>query len=345
MKTSRFLAIFFRRLSYLLKNNLPLHSALETLKKDMQLNAPFAKVIGELKLKVEEGKSFSLACANFPTYFSSFSLKIITLGEKVGKLDDVLLKYASFLEKRAIFHKKLLSLLIYPFLVVIVFLGSILFFINIVFPQIELLFEDMGGDLPYLTLLVMKVLSFFNGYGFMILLFILILSILLLKYGYLPTRKIVIDKLILKIPIVKELVLKGDLLNFCSALCLSIQSGCRFLEGFSLAKNLVKNSYLAALLNEVEDKAQAGKPIKSLLKETHLLPFFFSSLLGSALKDGEVEDSLNHLIETYEKELELELDMIIKFIEPLLIIILGMAVGIIVISVLLPILDLSKQVA
>jgi len=333
--------LFLRRLAYLIKNHTPLNEALKQLARDISV-ATFKESILKISENIETGKSLTSACSLFPEYFSSFCLKVMDLGERVGKLDLVLLQYVEFMDKKNFFRKKLTAMLIYPVIIFIVFLISIIFLFTYVFPQITTLFSDTQQDLPLLTTIIISTIDLIKQYGFIIILSIITISLLVVKYLYMFKEKKAIHKYLLKIPFIKHLFLKIELLNICSALDVCINSGYNFLDSLKISQGLIKNSYTAHNFNTAIAKIEEGQNPAMALEEIQIFPSFFISIIQSAIKDGNLKESFNYIVTTYEKELEIEIETLSRLIEPVLIIFLGGIIGIVVLSVLLPILNLNQ---
>lgn len=330
-----------KQLSYLLKQKMPVSSAFKIVIKDIEL-PEIKHVFIDIAVSVEQGTSLEDAFAKHPRYFPQFMINLLYLGAKTSKVSQTLNHYTLYLENRLSFAKNIQTALFYPAILFAVFIVSIFFLLNFVFPQIISLFSENLTNLPLISRITISTLMFLEQYFLLILFAFIFLSAvsikLLLHFG-------VLDKLVLKIPLIKTVIIKSEIILWLTSVQTALKSGSMFFDAFKYATKAIANSCLKTVFADMI-KAKEGGVLASKWEEDLLLPEFFKANIENILDNESFsEELIDDMHAFYQKDVSGKIAVLLKTIEPLLIIVLGIIIGIVSISVLLPILDSSKAAA
>lgn len=338
---SRDLLIFTRLFSRLINSNVPVLQGLSIIIQNTE-NRAFNNVITGIITYIEQGDSLSTALGKFRHVFSPFYCGIIKAGEASGKLGemlDLLFKYINSFDQ---IKKRLQSALIYPvFVLSTAFIILSLIFVFVV-PQFKVLFDMFDSQLPPLTELVLGISHFFNHH--IIFIFsILIISTIFIKLG-LNTKKgkIILDKTVFKIPLIGSLIRDTIYTRFCQIFSILISSNVDILKGLKIAKDVMNNHLIKKAIQETHEQIKKGTTITDALDKTGA----FSPTIIQMVKAGEESGQLDRMMESaaqfYEENLNIKIDIFSSLLQPVLIILIGLFITAIIISIFLPIFQLSS---
>lgn len=322
-------------LARLLRGGIPLVRSLELIQKEFQ-SPSFRTVLSRIMENVKGGKGFSEALLeeNFPSYF----IAMVQSGEASGNLDRTLEMLSQHLEKEEEARRKIKEALAYPALVLTLGVATFLILLKFVIPKISLMYEGLGGELPFITRFVLRL----EGLFFPILL-VLTLGIGSLSFLF-QRRQDLCHSVLLKLPLIGGIFQKGFLAHFTSVLALLLQSGIPILQALdSLAQTFSAGFFRKSLLS-IRDALSEGRGLAKSLEHSGWIPETALALILSGEESGKLPEALQEIAKESQRELESQAHMLLKLLEPALILAVGVLVGFIVLSAILPILGMNELV-
>ncbi|MEK7519420.1 MAG: type II secretion system F family protein [Patescibacteria group bacterium] len=330
------LVLFFRQLSILFKSNVPVVESLHTIASQTR-KRHFKEKISKIAEKVEGGTSLSQAFGTYPKVFSPFYISMVKSGELSGKLFEVLGYLAEHTEREYNFYSKLIGALIYPIFVLIVFVVILILMLVIVIPTLSNLLLETGQQLPAITKAVIALSSFLRTWWWLI----SILSLAFLFFLVLMLRteegRIFLNRASLRAPILQGFLKKIYLLRIAENLSTLISSGLPIVQAIEITGEIVGNRVYKDIMSETKERVKRGEPISAVLTgHPDFFPPLFTQMAAVGEKTGQLDSSLLNIVTLYSGEVDRTLDSFIKFLEPLLIITLGLLIAGLVASVITP---------
>ncbi len=330
------LILFTRQFATLINAGLPLSQSLVTVREQIS-NKALTSIVDEVAADVEGGTSLASAFAKHPKVFSEIYVNLVAAGEASGSLDKSLLRIADQLEKDHALISKIRSAMLYPSIVLFVIIAVLLFMLTTVLPQVEKLYKDLGKNLPLLTNILIKVAGFIRGYWWLLLITIIGGSVAAYRYFKTPAGKRTADRLKLRIPLFGTLFKKLYMARFCRMSSVLLSSGLPMLEMLRIVKKAVNNVHVEEAMDRAADKVRGGKALSTALEPEPT----FLSLVPQMLKIGEQSGTIDAMMDKtaqfYEEELDNATKNLSTTLEPIMMVVLGITVGIIVAAILLPV--------
>ena len=330
------IVIFSRQLSIMFKAGIPLAEALMVMGRQTQ-NPDFREKIIKISEKVEGGTSFSQSLQFYPKEFTSFYVNIVKSGEVGGKLSDSLNYLADHLEREYNLQTKIQGALVYPAFVLLLFFIVAVVMGILVLPGLISIVESAGQEISLITKIVIAFSNFFEKSGWIVILAIIGLGIFFYRYFKTPEGKKVFDKYSLNIPGLGTLLKKIYLTRFAENLTTLIAAGLPITKALEITGDVVGNEVYKSVILKTMDEVRKGEPISSVLErypET-ISPFFVQmTLVGE--KSGQLDNILLYVVDFYQREVDSSVESFMKLLEPILIIFLGVVVGGLAVSLLLP---------
>jgi type IV pilus assembly protein PilC len=336
------LTVFTRQLSTLLQAGLPLLRALEILHK--QEKHPTMKIIlANLCENVQSGNNLSDAMGQHSKAFDHLYTNMIRAGEAGGVLDRVLDRLAMFMEKSLRLKKKLKAAMVYPSVVISVAVGIVILLMVKVVPQFQEMLNKQGADMPALTAVVVSISNFLIEFwylvpGIIIGLYAGIKTLVSTKQG-----KRLVDKTVFYLPKIGEFVTIAAVARFTRTFGTLMASGVPILQAINITRDTMGNVVLAEALSKVHDRVRDGEPLSVPLEQANVFPAMVTSMVQVGEETGQLPEMLNRVADTYDEEVDNTVGAITSIIEPLLIVFLAVAVGLIVIAMFLPLIKLIEQ--
>lgn len=334
---------FLDNLSTMLKAGLALAPALNTLGKEVK-NKYLQKVILHLKNRVENGQPLSVSMKEYPDVFPEMIIATVEVGENTGLLADALGNLADILKAQKKLRSKVIGALMYPTIVLIALCGISVFLALVVFPQLITIFTDANVKLPFVLKAVQTFIDIMKNFGgIAIIAFVVFLVILFLIFK-LPKPKLLLHKFLLKIPFVGNLIKELALTRFTSNLNALLVSGLSIVKSFEIVAKTLANLYYRQTLQEISQELSRGVSLAdSLAKRPKLFPSLTVQLCEVGEDTGELDDILKKISAYYEERVDNVLANLSTIIEPILLILVGVAVGFIAISVIAPMYELTMS--
>lgn len=340
---SKRLAVFTRQFSVMIDAGLPLVQCLEILG-TQQDNKSFQKMILAVRQDVESGSSLADAMRKHPKAFDELYVNMVAAGEAGGILDTILRRLSSYIEKAVKLKGQVKTALIYPIAVLSV--AAIVVFIILwkVIPTFAALFAALGAQLPLPTRLVIKASNFVANYLIFIVALFFVAVYLFNRYYATYKGRRVIDNIILRSPILGDIMRKIAVARFCRTLATLTSSGVPILDGLEITAKTAGNAIVEDAIMVVRKSVESGRTIAEPLAETKVFPPMVVQMIGVGEQTGALDAMLNKIAEFYEEEVDNAVAGLMKLMEPVMIGILGVVIGTIVIAMYLPMFDLISKI-
>lgn len=332
-----------RQLSIMLSAGLSVVDSLDILKKQVG-NPAVVKLVSEIDDDVRSGMSFSSALKRHGNTFGTLYIALVKAGEASGKLDEILLKLAEGLERRRAFQGKVKGALIYPAVIVTVMIGVMFIMITFVVPQLLVLYKDFNATLPLPTRILLSVSSFFQSYWWLMIAGTIFAFVLLRNYFRTKHGREAIHSITLKIPIVKNVIRISALVNSTQTLAILTQSGVSILDSLDIVVESTNNVVFQESFKRIRQKVEKGDTLGKALESEGIYPPILVQMTTVGEQTGHLDDTLKHLADYFESESESAIKALTTLIEPAILVVLGVAVGFIVIAIITPIFGLSNAV-
>ncbi len=336
---------FFHLLAVMIDAGIPIMKALKVLSKKTE-NPRFARIINTLAYDVERGKLMSVSMQKFPDVFNESEVGIIRSGESIGNMGLLLSKLAKQTERTHVLYLKVRGALIYPITVLIALMISGAIVVTVVIPKISEFFAQADADLPFLTQLVLKGGTFFINFMWLFVIGIVFLVLLGTFYAGTESGKQRLDVWALSFNFVGDVVRKLNVAKFIQLLSLLVEAGVPIHEAIRIAGGAVSNTLYKQFLGELRYGVERGEKIADNLAKA---PFLFPETVVAMVSVGENSGQLGKISEKlathYEQEVENSLATFTTILEPIVIVLVGVAVGVLALALLGPIFSLSTLVS
>ncbi|MFQ3580442.1 MAG: type II secretion system F family protein [Chloracidobacterium sp.] len=346
--SSKELAIFTRQFSVMIDAGLPLVQCLEILASQQEKNKYFKQVLTQVRTDVETGSTLSESMAKHPKVFDNLYTNMVAAGETGGILDTILQRLATFIEKIVKLRSDVISALIYPSAVIVLAVVVIAVIMVVVIPAFRNIFEGLlgpGERLPLPTEIVIAISSFMASYWWLLLIIIVGIVLVIRAYYKTPGGRFQIDRLMLKIPIIGDILLKISVARFSRTLATLLSSGVPILESLDITARTAGNVIVGNAINRVRDSIEQGQTIVEPLKASGVFPSMVCQMIGVGEQTGALDAMLSKIADFYELEVDAAIANLLTLIEPIMIGFLGVTIGGIVIAMYLPLFALVGKLA
>jgi len=330
-----------RQLYDLLDSGVPLLRALN-ISLQQGTNPHLKKVLLQIYNVVKDGGLFSDALAQHSNIFSPLYINMVKAGEISGNLDVVLDRLATFLEKDSETRTKIQSSLIYPSLILGVGVITIFILLTFVIPRLTEMFEDLSANLPLPTVILIGVSDFLSRFWWILVTVVLVGVFYFKNFASSPKGKLQIDRLKLKIPILGSFIQHIEIARFARTLSTLLESGVVIVSALESVSDLLDNAVLKKEAHEIARQVSSGTSLSEALKTSTFFPPIAQNMISVGEEAGRLEESLLKLAVSYEKKADVLTKKLTSMLEPLLIVFIGLVIGFVVISMLLPIFEMNS---
>jgi general secretion pathway protein F len=333
-------AVATRQLAVLVNAGIPLVEALTALVEQVE-HERLKRVLSAVKQRVNEGSSLAEALAQHPKAFTSLYVNMIRAGESSGALDVVLFRLADFTESQARLKAKVLGTLTYPAAMMII--GAVIMGIlfTVVIPKITKVFEDTKVVLPWTTRFLIGFSTFVHDWWWALGLLVAAAVYAFVRWLRTPSGRARWDVWVLDAPIFGPLVRQVAVARFSRTLATLLKSGVPLLTAMDIVRNIVGNTRLAAVIEEARESIKEGESIAAPLKRSGEFPPLVYHMIAIGEKSGELEEMLGNVANAYDSQVETKIAALTSLLEPVMIVVMGVAVAFIVFSILMPILQIN----
>jgi general secretion pathway protein F len=332
------LQTFTTELFSLLNAGLPLDRSLNILA-ELEADKKMQDIIYSVLNSIRGGSTFSDALEKHPKVFSTLYVNMIRAGESSGALEVVLDKLNEFLESAQELKDHIFSALIYPTILVITGTISIIILVTYVIPRFSAIFSDMGDNLPFATKMLLEFSNVMQSIWWIIILMIFF-GVIALR-SYIKTEKGRYNWDAFKLKIMGEVILKLETARFCRTLGALLRSGVPLLQAVKNSKDIIGNHVISSGLDKISRGIKEGQGIARPLSEANIFPQLALSMIKVGEETGQLDTMLLKVANTYEKSLKVSIKRFVSFLEPALILGMGLLTGFIVISMLMAIFSIT----
>ncbi len=341
--TNKDVVIFSRQVATLFASGVSALRAFRLLGQENE-NKSLQEEVFNISDDIEKGTSLSQSLGKHPNLFSNFYVNMVKSGEESGKLNDVFLYLADYLDRNYELNQKIKKALTYPTFVISTFFVIMAAMLTFVVPKMAAMFAEEGAELPFVTRVVLGASDLFVKYWHITFPTIFIGIILFRRWAKTDEGGETIDTYVLKVPVVKTLIQKLFLQRLADNMNTMLTNGVPIVKSIDITASIVENRVYRKLLERVSIKVQTGKSFSKALYEEPLIPNILVQMVHIGEETGELGFILKNLAVFYQRELENAIDSMISLIEPAMIVSLGIGVGILVSAILLPMYSLSEAI-
>ena len=335
----RDIVIFTRQFSTMINAGLPLVQALDILAQQSE-NPALKDVTRQVVFDVESGNTLADALRKHPRAFSELYVNMVAAGEAGGILDTILMRLAVFMEKNDALIRKVKGAMIYPGVIVTVAAIAITVLLIFVIPTFENLFASANIALPLPTRIVIGISRGLKSYWYMVLALFMAIYFSIRGYYRTPNGKLTIDKILLKLPVLGDVLRKSAVSRFTRTLGTLISSGVSILDGLEITAKTSGNRVIQDAIMESRSSIAGGDTIAAPLKKSQVFPPMVISMIAVGEQTGGLDEMLTKIADFYDEEVDAAVSGLLALMEPVMIVFLGIVVGGMVVAMYLPIFDM-----
>jgi len=309
-------------------------------------NKLLSKKLTEIGDDLQAGVSISGALARHPEVFSDFYINMVKAGEETGKLNQTFLHLAEYLDRQYAVNSKTKNALIYPAFVVATFFAVMILMFTFVIPKLASILTESGQTIPTFTKIIIGISNFFVNYGFILIVFFVLLGVWVFRLTRTSSGKMYLDSFRLSLPVVGVLYKRLYLARIADNLDTMLESGIPIIRSIVITANVVGSHVYENILKEVADGVKSGLAMSVAFEK---YPKEIPGIMVQMIKVGEETGSLGKILKTlgdfYKREVDNAVDTMVGLIEPVMIVVLGFGVGILLVSVLIPIYNMAGSIS
>lgn len=334
------LLLFTQELSTLLHAGLPLDRSLGILA-DLTENEYLAGIVKELLREIKGGKSLSEALAAYPQVFPKLYVNMVRAGEISGTLDHILERLCQYIENAEELRSYFISALIYPTILALVATASIVVMITFVIPKFAVIFENAGAPIPLPMKILLAISSVLTGYWWILLAAGLGGWYFFRRRLQTPEGRLAWDRWILRVPVLGAVLQKMEVSRFSRTLGTLLKSAVPLIQSINIVKDIVSNQAIASAMEPIKAGVKKGEGLTRPIRESGVFPPFALHLLEVGEETGRLDDMLLQVADTYDRELRTAIKRLIALFEPAIILIMGLVIGVMVVSMLYSIFSIN----
>lgn len=335
--------IFTQQLGVMIKSGISIVEGLEALREEAE-NKYFSEIIQKIITDIKGGTPFSKALEKYPDVFSEIYVNMVKSGEQSGKIDLVLMRLSSQLEKEYDLNRKIRGALAYPIFVLVALVAVLILVITFIIPQLKAVFDDAGVPLPLLTRIIIGISNFIRHNGIYLAIFLIGLFIAAIKYKKTSPGKRFFDVLLLKIPVFSILLKKSYMARFTRTFASLTASGLPLLDVFKVSGKVIGNSLYQTEIETMASEIKAGQTISGSLKKSKLMPKMIGQLASVGEKSGNIDEVFDTLADFFDRDVDNMTSNLSALLEPVLMVVMAIGIGIVIVAILQPIYGLVNAI-
>ena len=340
---TRDVVIFTRQFSTMINSGLPLVQALTILAEQTD-NKALAEVTKKVVFDVESGNTVADALSKHPRAFTNLYVNMVAAGEAGGILDTILMRLATFLEKNDALVRKVKGAMIYPAVIMSVAAIAVVTLLIFVIPVFAGMFASGGMALPLPTRIVIGASGFLKAYWWVIGAVVIVGGYSGKKYYATSNGKLVIDRILLRVPVLGDVLRKSAVSRFTRTLGTLISSGVSILEGLEITAKTAGNRVIQDAIMQSRSSIAGGDTIAQPLQKSKVFPPMVISMIAVGEQTGGLDEMLSKIADFYDEEVDAAVGNLLSLLEPIMIVFLGVVVGGMVVAMYLPIFDMVNAV-
>ena len=335
------LLFFTQELSTLLQAGMPLDRAFRMLLDLTQESPLLHQVVDKALVKVKQGVALSIALEEQACGFSKFYIGILRAGEATGNVATSLQQLAEYIERMQALRRSVSSALVYPTILLVTSVASIILLMTLVLPQFATLFADAGKELPLPTQIVMGVSGALQQYWWLLIVLFIAFALLIQTVLQTPDLRYQWDRKCLTLPMVGELIKKIEVTRFSHTLSSLLLNGVPLLDALAIVKRTLTNTVMIGVMDDVSQHLKQGRLMSPVLEKSNAFPQLAVQMIKLGEETGDLKGVLSRLSITYDKEIKVTIQRLLSLFEPVLILLLGVIIAGIIFSVLMAIVSIN----
>lgn len=340
--TTKDLAIFCRQFYTMLNAGVSITNAISILSNELP-NKKLREILSDIEDDIKKGETLSESMARHKKYFPQLLISMVESGEVSGNIDEMMLRMSVHFEKEYKLNNKIKSAMTYPSVLSVVAIGAVMFIMTFVMPTFVDMFEEEGIALPLITRAMLGASKFLSNNLIFILIFIAMLVVVFNAYKKTPNGIVVMSKLKLSLPVLGTLNKKIIVSRFTRTLSTLLSAGVSLVHALPTVAGVLENKVAEDAILKIRERVVRGDGLSSPIRENDIFPKMLSSMIKIGEESGSLDDILNKTADFYDDEVEQAIQTATSLIEPLLIVVMGVVIGGIVISIMLPMFDMYSQ--
>ncbi len=337
------LVIFTRQLQVLIGSGIPLVQGLDILVTQTQ-SATLAEVVGAIRERVSSGSYLWEALSDYPDIFPRLYIALIRAGEASGSIDQMLKRLSRYMEDAEKLRRLIKSAMMYPIIVTLIGAGVVSLMLIFVIPKFEEMLKGANQELPLPTMVVMAMSHFLTDHFMAIFGSIVFISFSLFRYTQTAEGGVLLDRLVFHAPIFGAIVQKASVARFARTMQTLLVSGVNLIDAIDICRMTMNNAVLEAAISKIRTEVEAGKTLGSVVGKIDVFPRMAVQMISVGESTGNLDKMLEKVSDFYEDEVEVLVGGLTKLIEPIVLVVLGGAVGGILIAMYLPIFKIASTV-
>jgi len=337
------ISIFFRQLATMINAGLPLVQCFELAERGSEKKA-MTKLLKDVRMGLEGGSPLGETMRQFPKEFDRLTCSLIEAGEKGGILDSILLRLCTYKEKALALKAKIKSAMVYPVSILVVAFIVTAILMLFVIPIFAEMFSSFGADLPGPTKITMAISDAFVEYWYVVVFAPIILVFAIKSIYKTPQGHYQIDKLLLNLPVIGDVLRKGAVARFCRTFSTLSAAGVPILESLDTVAETSGNVVIEEVILKTKDSISQGNTLTAPLEASGIFPLMVTQMISIGEQTGSLEEMISKIADFYEEEVDTAVDNMTALMEPLIMAFLGVVIGGLVISMYLPIFQMASVV-
>lgn len=337
------IAIMTRQLATLVRAGVPLVDSLSALMDQIEKES-LVKTMGQVRESVNQGISFATSLEQHPRVFPPLYFNMVAAGEASGMLETVLERLADFMEGQARMRGKVSAALMYPALMSVVGFVVVTVLMVTVVPKVTAVFDNIGQALPWYTQLLIFTSRTLANWWWALAILIGLAIWVFQRWKSKPKGRLKWDRFLLRVVIFGRLNLLAAVARFSRTLATLLSSGVQLLRAMEIGSNVLQNSYLQTIVADAIGSIREGESIAEPLRRSRAFPPMVTHMIAIGERTGQLEQMLENVARAYEADVETRVTALTSLLEPLMIVVLGVSVGFIVISILMPLMQMNQLV-
>ena len=337
------ISVMTRQFATLQRAHVPIDESLRALVKQVE-NETLSATLSDIKNLVSEGKSLGDAMGMHIDMFSKLYVNMVKAGESSGTLGLVLERLADYLENKIATRGKIFSAISYPAIMIIASGGIIVFLFVSIVPKLTKIFDSLKVTLPWYTKLMIGISEFLQNYWYLIVIACGLGFFFFKKWLATDKGRLRFDNLLLKVPIFGPLIMRINISSFTKTLSTLLNSGVDIIQSMEITRNVIANRVIADIVSEAKVAVQEGASLSSVIDKSNRFPPLVTQMMATGEKTGQLENMLGHVADAYDTEVEQKIEGMISIIEPLMIIVMGGITVSVVISMVMPMMQIMNQI-
>ncbi len=334
---------FTRMFSSMTSAGLPMLQCLTILEEQME-NPAMREVVHKLTLSISGGSSLADALAQHPKVFDKLYCNMVAAGEAGGILDGILSRLADYQESNERLVRKVKKAMTYPIMVAVVAVVVVILMLSFVVPTFAASFQELGGELPWPTQFVMDLSDIIRDYAAFWILGVVSIIVAFKVIMKVPKLHFAFDKFVLKVPKVGDLQIKSAVARFSRTLGTLLNAGVSVTEALQVTAKTSGNSVVEAAIMKIAVGLAGGKSIVEPMKDVKIFPAMVIQMVGVGEKTGQLGAMLLKVADFYDEEVDAAIDALTSMMEPLIMVVLGGAVGFLMIAMYMPMFSMSDAI-